>query len=148
MGMRGIIPQEGFTLIELMVTIAIMAIIAMMTAPSFTKTIRKNELIVDTSNFVNLLSETRSEAVFKQSNRVLALDSSMTAFYKKWIPSSRVEKYSGVTSVTYNRQGQSTATGNLCFVFRHTLDNTLISYVYVQKDGIVFYDKSATSCPN
>ncbi|EOZ4902993.1 type IV pilin protein, partial [Acinetobacter baumannii] len=44
--MRGIIPQEGFTLIELMVTVAVMAIIAMMAAPSFTQTIRKNELIV------------------------------------------------------------------------------------------------------
>lgn len=80
--MRGIIPQEGFTLVELMVTIAVMAIIALMAAPSFTKTIRKNELIVDTSNFVNLLTETRSEAVFKQTNRVLALDSSVTTFIK------------------------------------------------------------------
>ncbi|KFG13063.1 hypothetical protein ABBL099_01596 [Acinetobacter baumannii] len=148
MGMRGIIPQEGFTLIELMVTVAVMAIIAMMAAPSFTQTIRKNELIVDTSSFVNLLAETRSEAVFKQSNRVLALDSSVTTFYKKWTPSSRVEKYTGAMSVTYNRQGQSTSTTNLCFVFQHTADNTLKSYVYVQKDGIVFYDKSATSCPN
>ncbi|MDC4509337.1 prepilin-type N-terminal cleavage/methylation domain-containing protein [Acinetobacter baumannii] len=146
--MRGIIPQEGFTLVELMVTIAVMAIIALMAAPSFTQTIRKNELIVDTSNFVNLLTETRSEAVFKQTNRVLALDSSVTTFYKKWTPSSRVEKYSGVASITYNRQGQSAATTNLCFVFQHALDNTLKSYIYVQKDGIVFYDKSAASCPN
>lgn len=145
--MRGIIPQDGFTLVELMVTIAVMAIIAMMAAPSFTQTIRRNELSVDTGNFVNLLAETRSEAVFKQTNRVLALDSSVITFYKKWIPSNHVEKYSGVVSITYNRQGQSTATGNLCFVFQHTSDNTLKSYIYVQKDGIVFYDKSATSCP-
>ncbi|MFX7461670.1 prepilin-type N-terminal cleavage/methylation domain-containing protein, partial [Acinetobacter baumannii] len=32
--MRGITPQEGFTLVELIVTIAVMAIIAMMAAPS------------------------------------------------------------------------------------------------------------------
>ncbi len=36
--------HKGFTLIELMVTIAVMAIIAMMAAPSFTGMVRSNQL--------------------------------------------------------------------------------------------------------
>ena len=75
--------NQGFTLIELIVTVAVMAIIAMMAAPSFLQTIRKNQLMGDTRDFVNLLAETRSEAIFKQSDRVLALDDTVATPYKK-----------------------------------------------------------------
>ena len=139
--------DRGFTLIELMVTIAVLAIIATMAAPSFTQTIRKNQLISDTRNFVDLLAETRSEAIFKQGERIVALDNSVVTFYKKWSP-THVTKQSGDTSVTFNRLGQSTITTNgQCFVFKHMNDATLKAYVYVQKGGTVLYNKTATSCP-
>jgi len=78
--------NKGFTLIELMVTIAVLAIIASIATPSFTQTIRKNQLIGDTRDFIDLLAETRSEAIFKQSQRILAVDNSVSTFYKKWVP--------------------------------------------------------------
>lgn len=140
---------RGFTLIELMVTIAVLAVIAMMAAPSFTQIIRKNQLNRDTRDFVDLLSETRSEAIFKQNDRVMALDNSVSTFYKKWIP-IYVTKDSGDTSVTFNRLGQSTVTApanGQCFVFKHTKDASLKAYVYVQKGGAVLYEKTATACP-
>ncbi|MGE8557210.1 MAG: pilus assembly FimT family protein [Acinetobacter sp.] len=139
--------EQGFTLIELMITIAVLAIIATMAAPSFTQTIRKNQLTSDTRDFVNLLAETRSEAIFKQGERILAVDNSVSTFYKKWIP-NHVTKQSGDASVTFNRLGQSTITGNgQCFIFKHNSDAALKSYVYVQKGGTVIYNKMATSCP-
>ncbi len=139
--------EQGFTLIELMVTIAILAIITTMAAPSFTQIIRKNQLISDTRDFVDLLAETRSEAIFKQSERIVALDSSVATFYKKW-SSTHVTKESGDASVTFNRLGQSTITANgQCFIFKHMNDATLKAYVYVQKGGTVVYNKTATSCP-
>ncbi len=140
-------PSKGFTLVELMVTIAVLAIIASMAAPSFIRIIRSNQLASDTRNFVDLLSETRSEAIFKQNNRVLALDSSVATPYKLWI-ATHVTKNSGDTSVTFNRLGQTTVTTNgQCFVFQHNSDSTLKAYVYVQKGGTVVYNKTATSCP-
>lgn len=139
--------NKGFTLIELMITIAVLVIIATMAVPSFSQTIRKNQLIRDTRDFVDLLAETRSEAIFKQGERVLAVDNSVSTFYKKWEP-NHVTKDSGDASVTFNRLGQSIITTNgQCFVFKHSSDATLKSYVYVQKGGTVVYNKVATSCP-
>lgn len=139
--------NKGFTLIELMITIAVLAIISTMAVPSFTQTIRKNQLIRDTRDFVDLLAETRSEAIFKQGERVLAVDNSVSTFYKRWVP-NHVTKDSGDASVTFNRLGQSKITTNgQCFVFKHNHDAALKAYVYVQKGGTVVYNKVATSCP-
>ncbi len=139
--------ERGFTLIELMITIAIMAIIATMAAPSFIHTIRSNQLGSDVRGLVDLLSETRSEAIFKQNNRVVALDSSVATPFKTWVP-THVTKTSGDTSVTFNRLGQTIVTTNgQCFIFQHDSDSTLKAYVYVQKGGTVVYNKTATSCP-
>ena len=141
--------NRGFTLIELMMTIAIAAIIAMMAAPSFIQMVRSNQLRSDTRDFVDLLSETRSEAIFKQSDRVVALDNSVTTFYKKWSP-VYIQKESGDSSVTFNRLGQSgvaAPANGQCFVFKHNSDSSLKSYVYIQKGGTVVYNKAATSCP-
>ena len=139
--------NRGFTLIELMVTIAVLAIIATMAAPSFMQMIRKNQLTADTRDFVDLLSEVRSEAIFKQSDRILAVDSSVSVFYKKWSP-AHVSKETGDASVSFNRLGQTAVTGNgQCFIFEHSRDAALKAYVYVQKGGTVVYNKAATSCP-
>ena len=74
--------NRGFTLIELIVTIAVLAIIATITAPSFMQMIRSNQLTKDTRNFIDLLAETRSEAIFKQAEKVLTLDANAAVFYK------------------------------------------------------------------
>ena len=138
--------SQGFTLVELMVTIAVVAILAMIAAPSFTETIRKNQLVGDTRDFIDLLVEARSEAIFKQQNRIIALDNSVA--YKQWSETDKkITKESGAVSVTFNRLGQSTAVADECFIFEHKSDATLKSYVVVQKDGVIFYDKTATSCP-
>lgn len=54
--------ENGFTLIELMVTIAVMAIIAMMAAPSMND-FRKNQQLKEQENKIKLaLTEARTEA--------------------------------------------------------------------------------------
>lgn len=58
---------HGFTLVELMVTIAIVAILSAIALPSFSNSIRNNRLATTTNEFIAAVSLARSEAV--KSNR-------------------------------------------------------------------------------
>lgn len=54
---------QGFTLIELMVTLAILAILAMVALPSFRDTIRRNEVNTASNALLAGISYARSEAI-------------------------------------------------------------------------------------
>jgi type IV fimbrial biogenesis protein FimT len=55
--------QHGFTLIELMITLGIAAILLTAAVPSFNTTIKNNRLITQTNLLVSSISLARSEAV-------------------------------------------------------------------------------------
>lgn len=57
----------GFTLVELMVTVAIVAILSAIALPSFSNSIRNNRLATMTNEFIGAVNLARSEAV--KSNR-------------------------------------------------------------------------------
>lgn len=61
--------QSGFTLIELMVTIALAAIILTQAVPSFHSLVQNNRLISQKNEFISNLNMARSEAL-KRSTRV------------------------------------------------------------------------------
>lgn len=58
---------KGFTLIELMVVVALIAIIATVAVPSFTDFIRKNEVQAKADEITRLLQFARSQAVSSRS---------------------------------------------------------------------------------
>ena len=67
----------GFTLIELMITIAIVGILTALTLPSFTKSLKNNCMTTTTNNLVTSLQLAKSEAVKRRSTvRVEAIDAS------------------------------------------------------------------------
>src|SRR4030067_1077024 len=82
----------GFTLIELMVTLAVGAILLSVAVPSFSTMIMNNRLITQTNDFVTALNIARSEAI-KRSGRVTmcksndntACDISATGWVQGWI---------------------------------------------------------------
>ncbi|MEG0343314.1 MAG: prepilin-type cleavage/methylation domain-containing protein, partial [Acinetobacter sp.] len=133
---------------ELMVTIAIMAIIAMMAAPSFMQQIRRMQLNNDAQEVVQLAIETRSEAIFRKQDRQIILTSNVGSGFKNWQPS---ENASWATSakpseaMTYNFFGY--LTGNeACVILEHVKDATLKAVIRFNRNGSVVYDKSASSC--
>ncbi len=64
--------QKGFTLLELIVTLAVVAIVLTMGIPSFQALIRDNRLIALTNEFIGAMHLTRSEAI-KRNHRVAAM---------------------------------------------------------------------------
>ena len=55
--------QSGFTMIELMVTLLVLVILAMIAAPSFVTMMEKSRLKGATDDVVSLISNARLEAV-------------------------------------------------------------------------------------
>lgn len=54
---------KGFTLIEMMVTVAIMAIVATLAAPSFVEMIRNNRVTTAANDVLSAMQVARSEAI-------------------------------------------------------------------------------------
>src|SRR5690606_42093539 len=65
--------EKGFTLIELMVTIAVLAIVAMIAAPSFGDLIAKRKLDTTARDFALVFGEARGQAISLRKNITIKL---------------------------------------------------------------------------
>ncbi|TVT51761.1 MAG: prepilin-type N-terminal cleavage/methylation domain-containing protein [Sedimenticola thiotaurini] len=64
-------PQRGFTLIELMVTVALLAIVLTLGIPSFTTFIQNSRLITGANEFATALSLARTTAIKEGAGAVI-----------------------------------------------------------------------------
>lgn len=78
MQMNCVIRTKGFTLLELMVTIAIVAILLAIGVPSFQSFIMNNRLTAQANDFVSALNLARSEAI-KRASAISITATSSTA---------------------------------------------------------------------
>lgn len=110
--------KRGFTLIELMVTIAVMAIIAMIAAPSMSNLVETQNLKRSTQELISTLSEARAQAALERMEITVKLNknfdnlsaSEKADFETKklfiWEPQSKsILKAGSPTSITFQLSG-------------------------------------------
>jgi type IV fimbrial biogenesis protein FimT len=68
LGYRGLTARQGFTLVELAVTVAVIAIVATIAVPSFNNLIRGNRLTSSANEMVSMLQTARIAAVSKRTS--------------------------------------------------------------------------------
>lgn len=77
-------PQRGFTLVELMVTLAVLAILAAVAVPSFQDTIRSNRVTTENNELLAALNLTRTEAIKSRAIAELCATPDGTACGADW----------------------------------------------------------------
>src|SRR3990167_8015716 len=75
----GVMKQAGFTLVELMITLMVLAIAVAIAVPSFEGTIQRNSVISNTNQVVGALNFARVEATKRGSSVYLASSNTSTA---------------------------------------------------------------------
>ncbi|MBE2164620.1 GspH/FimT family pseudopilin [Acinetobacter oleivorans] len=129
--MRGIIPQEGFTLVELMVTIIVMTIIAMMAAPSMSNLLESKRLDENQRDLINTLSESKSQAILGRQDVTINLNSTAsntsTSFNWKAASNNTLELKNIAANGTQSSLSATTLTFNANGVVSNITQDTLLS---------------------
>lgn len=99
---------HGFTLIELVITVLLIAIIAVLAAPSFQKMIKTYHLESSTRHLVTLLSQARSDATIQRQVITIYLNQSgtNTSSSKYWKSSGKTQLNGSVQKIEFSPRGQ------------------------------------------
>lgn len=135
---------QGFTLIELMITLAVLAIVATITVPSFMAQIKKNQLYSDMREIVDGGMETRSEAILRRTNKKMVLSGTDATAYKVWVP-THSKSLENITPIEYSLLGFLVG-DTQCIEITHKKDDSITLAITFDKDGSVLSGKDKTSC--
>ena len=122
---------RGFSLVELMVVIAVLAIILGIAVPSFVDVLRSNQVRAQANELVGLLTYARSEAIKRRtdvdvdftvpSNWVAAVSADNTDL--RVINGSNTNLTLGATKVTFDLRGRRKV-GPVCLQLDHKSSNS------------------------
>lgn len=141
--------NHGFTLIELMVTVAVMAIIAMLAAPSFTQIMAKQKLNSNSRELMATLSQARSQAVLLRSNATVNINPSTctpspTVYCWSATVDNSVTAPTAITQIVFGKDGSisSGIAANTNFIICNSKTGTTrifaltrMGTIYVKADG-------------
>lgn len=120
--MCSVIKNKGFTLLELMVVVALIAVIAGFAVPQFGRLIDNNRVVSTANSVVGLLNYSRSEAIRRGSRitTTAAANTLQTTLTSDGTVIRQIEQPSGDLtispgSVTFRANGLTTSGGNVAF---------------------------------
>ena len=140
---------RGFTLIELMVTIAVLASIAMLAAPSFTQLRAKQQLNANSRDLIATISKARNQAVFLRTNTTVFLSSGVnteTNYYWQTTANNSVTAPTSITQIVFNRDGSisSGISADTSFVICNSTTRTTKAFALTKMGSV--YPKSDGTC--
>ncbi len=144
--------NKGFTLIELMVTIAVLGIIAAMAVPSFQSVIQKNELKKGTEYVLFILNDAKNNARLTRQISVLKLGSpfSVPSTAKEFDVGADIGKNVALISddkaVSFLANGLIETTAKnypICISIKHSKS---LNSEYISITQLGFITHSQTSC--
>lgn len=136
------IPQEGFTLIELIVTIVVMAIITVMAVPMFGDMLNNQNLNRSSEDLVSSINQARMKAIVERREVKVQLNSTYVADSDNqinWVPSGKAQLKTGSnTSIVFLMSGLvKDATGDTTFEICNTVSGNKSKIINVSRMGSI-----------
>ena len=142
------VSNRGFTLVELMVTVAVIAILSMIAAPAMVDLIAQQRLNQSVRELSSTLSLARSQAALLHREVTVTLNSTSadTPFNYHWQPKINNSLTSSTNSVVFNIDGTvKSATTDIDFVICSSKTSTTKT-ITLTKIG-TYYAKAEGTCP-
>lgn len=149
--------RQGFTLLELMITIAIMAILVAIATPSMRTLIQKNQVASQMRDLSSFLQEVRGKAVLERRPYNITIESSpagntgsgsnIANATATWSSNGeRVQLTTTTSSFSINLLG-AIDVKEACFVIHHVNNNQIAQVLIVNQNGNakIYTDKTACS---
>lgn len=133
--------QRGFTLIELMVTIAVLAIIATLAAPSFNNILLKQNLNKSTHELTLVLTQARAKAALDRREITVQFNTTATADTNtqlNWMPQGKAILKSGSPTLVFLPNGLvKDVTTDTSFTICEQSDGSLSKTVSISRMGTI-----------
>lgn len=132
--------QKGFTMVELLITMGILAVLAAFATPALVKTMRQTQFNSEVREVVDNFQNARAEAVIQKRAQTVTPSSDLK--HANITPSTAVRyDYMGRADVT----GANTDNGH-CFSMIHQQDATIATAILVRSMGNPEIFKNRTNC--
>lgn len=150
--------NQGFTLLEMMVVVALIAILATLAAPSMRTMIQRSQVSEQMNQLSAFLQEARGKAVIRrvpyQATIATGVAGGSSAEINNssgsWAPDSdKVALTAGSsttpTTLTFSLMG--TIGADVCYIITHTNNPAIGQVLVMDKNGAAVVHKHMTTCP-
>lgn len=150
--------KRGFTIVELMVTIAVLAILAAMAAPSFVNLIRENQATSVSNELLGAVQLARGEAIKRMKDVVVSVAASGNGWTAEVVEDTTTIRsidhavgtidIGGSASLTFDYLGRVKGLAGGSFNLSHSSDSTIGRSLIVEPSGrsCVVRAVDATAC--